>query len=995
MAVIRVVDPDAVRPMHVVMLILLALTLAGSCLLTSGPQATLEGAKDWHEESPLRAIVHVLNLNYSQTTAQGVAVKSLVLGLGASVAALVCGLGAAVRSRGGEEVAEQDTVITRSPGSAETEGTPRRQLSPLHVAQALMVAYVAWSFLSAMWSTSPDIAIGGSALLAIGAIWSLGLGRGLNRTTAYVGACVLLAVCAVTAILAIAYHGERNSIRRASYPIGNPLFLAACLLPGVMLSIGLLGGTVRACARDARAKYFVVIALCVAANGLILWAIWLTSSRSASIAAVVGLSVLLWFVVPKRSRLPIALASMVFLVGIALYAWPRFTAPSPTGRDASLRLRAYAWWYAIDMISEARVLGHGQGAFTQFGDALAADDVIDAPRALDARIAHAHNEWLETCADLGPIGLTLILGALVMTVVAGFRALPGLPNDMWRWTLAAMMASLVAIAVEECADTGLRIAGLPTVFHSLLGLIWALSNEPRPSPVGASSRGPLSRGLIGGGSGVLAMVVLWAAMGDFRSARASFDVLPALHQRAFDEAVQNAELATRYRLSPQRRLAAFEGLCRTNLYVAREYQTESLGRHAKAHAAQPPDAQLVMLAAADRERSEWYIAKARGAFDALIRRAPSYWGAGWLEFRLYQLRQAFADLDGDVELSSRIVTAAGDALKRELKRKPHDAGIALTYAAISGDRIELRETLNVLARPLRYGSIPPGYVEFLSTLSNTEGFNQKFIPIWDEVKDSSDGLQSRDPLAPEKLRLAALIRFLRDDYARAAETARMAMRAYDSVVGGNMGKGACSAALADYSFFAEPGEWQTAIAHADQAITQLPRSTPGRQLAATIKNRIVTYYLAGGDERSARRVLGELTANHSESFIATDLSAKYAVLCKNLIRRNSADLPDDYTDWINRALELDARNELAWRLNAQVAFDDERFRDSVTSLRRALEHGADPRTVYAFAQLALSTQPDDEDFQTLHDELRAFLTGTSPDGEAALRSESSAIRTPR
>ena len=104
MAVIRVVDPDAVRPVHAVMLCLLAVTLAGSCLLTSGPQATLEGAKDWQEESPLRAIVHVLNLNYTQTTAQGVAVKSLVLGLGAALAALVCGAGAVVRSRGGDEV---------------------------------------------------------------------------------------------------------------------------------------------------------------------------------------------------------------------------------------------------------------------------------------------------------------------------------------------------------------------------------------------------------------------------------------------------------------------------------------------------------------------------------------------------------------------------------------------------------------------------------------------------------------------------------------------------------------------------------------------------------------------------------------------------------------------------------------------------------------------------------------------------------------------------
>lgn len=980
MKILRILNPDSVRPSHVVMVCLVGATVVGSCLLTSGPTSALESTKDWHEESALRAIVHVLNLNYAQTTAVGNEIKTLVFGIGAALSMMAFGISRAMPPVTQDDVSSDDEIIVESGETSASIPLARRQLPPLAVAQVLMVLYVLWSFASTQWSSAPDLALGGSVLLAIGVLWALALGRGLNRPTANVGGYVLMGACVVTGVMAIAYFDQRNSIRRASYPLGNPLFLAACMIPGLMLAVGVFAGACDAMRRRFHLRNVLVAVLCVLSAVVIVWTIRITGARGGVLAAAVGLVVVIFAMAHRRTRLLLAVGAIVgSALALWLYVLPQLSAASDTGRDASLRSRAYAWAYAEDLINRAPFIGHGQGGFTRLGDASATQDVHADPLALNARIAHAHNEWLEVWSDLGAVGLMLVLTALGSTVWAALIAIPHLPNKAWRWTLAALLASLVALFIEECADVGLRIAGLPTVFYTVLGLVWALSRKPDD----VTAHRTMHPGLKRVGSGLCIVVgaaLLVVSLGDFRSARAYFDVAAAVQNRAFDDATRLANEACRWTLNPDRRLIAISQRCQTYLYIAREYQTSFLDRTQRAKQDDILDRNLIQLAKIDRQKSEAYIALARDAWMDLVRRSPDYWDAGWLEMRLWQLRGVFAVADEDQELASRAQNAASDALLRELKRRPFDPIIALSYAQLVGDRVPVADRFEIIAVPLRHASIPPEYSEYLATISNVPGFDNQVLPMDLSRLGGDRKTADQYPFLPEELRLAANIHFMRDHYALALKTAEAALRWYDWLVPtGAMGKAACLHEIGDYQFFSEPAKWKDALKQASRALDILPSSTPGRQLKFDILNSMITYDLAGNDEAAAANLLRELSPGITAGMIDVELGDRYAVLCTNLIRRDRRDYPADFEKWVQRATELHPSNELAWRLKAQVAFEHGHLKDATDYLRRAIAHRANPRVVYAFVRLALNDHPQNADFLALEHDLRGYLQpGANP-----------------
>jgi O-antigen ligase/tetratricopeptide (TPR) repeat protein len=977
MSVVREIDPDRSKPLNVVIFCLVVMTVFGACLLTSGPFTTMEGAKDWSEESPLRALVHVLNLSYTQTTAQGVAIKWLVFGLGASVAAFACGVSLLTRPRESEEWGEGD----RLPGDVAPAPAPlaltKRQIPPLAGAQVMLALFVAWSFLSAIWARSADMAIGGSILLAIGCTWALVLGRGLNRSAAHLAAGALRAACVVTAIVAILYFGERNPTRRASYPVGNPLFLAAVLIPGFLLGIARAWTGVRhlMSSRERQAAGILAIAEGVVSTVLVVWAISLTSSRSGAAAAGLGVCALAFFAGGRRAKLFSATTAIVMIVVGLVSLRSVMSEPSPTGRDATLRLRYYAWSYASEMIEESMLMGHGQGGFTLSGDRYAVEDVLDDPLPLGARIAHAHNEWLETWADLGLVGIALVLGSLTLTLLAGVRALPRIENQGQRWMLVALMASLVALIIEECADNALRIAGFPTVFYTVIGLIWALSRQPSaPSSAWYSSNSWARRG-----AGVLsiacATVLLVASVGDFQSARAYAEIQPALATRSFDDAVKLADTAAYGRLSPQRRLEALERACSTHLYIAREYQISSIDRATRAHAVDPADANLLALAESDLNTAITHANLSLQRFEEIVRRSPTFFGVGWLEYRLYQLQVDFARATGDEKLAARHASAAVAALDRELSRRPYDAMIALTYVREASTRLTLDKAFEILARPLRYDPIPPHYNEYLASLSANPKFDDDFAPIWDRlVKPQPD--DAPDPWVPEKLRLTAVILLLRGDYEGALNLSEQARRGYASLDLHNyMATAACTAELADYQFFADISKYQRSIALAREALELLPDSTRGREMRAIILSRLVFYHLAGGDEAGARTVLDTLSPGRPEELVNGELGAYYAELYRNVIRRVSRPT-DDYLKWLDRAETLNPKNELVWRMRAQLEYEAGHLAEAEELLRRALAYGADIRMVASFVEYALSQHPDNTKFKTLREEIHAAITGT-------------------
>lgn len=140
--------------------------------------------------------------------------------------------------------------------------------------------------------------------------------------------------------------------------------------------------------------------------------------------------------------------------------------------DVSARGRFQFWQGAVDAWRSEPVLGIGPGTFefwwAQHGDPDAAIFVVNA-----------HSLYLETLAELGPLGFLLILGFIVVALVVGaLRA--------WRSTLgtrpavAGAAAACFVFAAAAVVDWVWQLAALPAAFMFLAAV--AVIGEPEPEP---------------------------------------------------------------------------------------------------------------------------------------------------------------------------------------------------------------------------------------------------------------------------------------------------------------------------------------------------------------------------------------------------------------------------------------------------------------------------------------------------------------------------------
>lgn len=158
----------------------------------------------------------------------------------------------------------------------------------------------------------------------------------------------------------------------------------------------------------------------------------------------------------------IAVAGVVAAAGGPVAAVERvtdeFTAPLQAGEgDLDRRLlsvsgngRGDYWRVAAEMVREEPLLGHGAGTFE-------AQWLLERPVAFHAR--DAHNLYLETLAELGPLGLALLLATLVVPLLA----LPEARRYPLRPAAAgAFVAFLLHAAVDW--DWELPVVAVPAIF---------------------------------------------------------------------------------------------------------------------------------------------------------------------------------------------------------------------------------------------------------------------------------------------------------------------------------------------------------------------------------------------------------------------------------------------------------------------------------------------------------------------------------------------------
>lgn len=994
MNVWRIRDPDALQPLHVVMICLVVATMAGGMLLLSAarPTAVVDGAIEWREGSVLRAVVELICLNHNFPTQYAGDVKNYVLGMGAGLAIVVLCLAIAVRPRTPDEqspVLEELAAGEMADAATSGGNAHKPHIAPLLAAQTLIVLYVAWSFVSSRWSSEPPphLAVGASILVGLHVLWSLAIGHGLSQAAARIVSRMIVGVLALTAVLAIWYHYGRNPNIRADIPVGNPAFLASCMIPGMVLATAHLLQAWRHGTGAVAGKRIGAVVFYIAAIALCAWAFRLADSRGGYVGlAFAGLAIGFFALRGRMKIIPIALAVAV-VVGGWLYLSSAADAFSPTGRSATLRLRTYAWGYAWNMFLDKPLTGSGQGSFTLLGDSHAVNDVLHDPIALENRIAHVHNEWLEVLADLGSIGFVLIVGGLGLTLLASMAAL-SVAKRHQQWPLIGLLSALVGIVVAETFSVGLRVSAVPTALFTILGLIWAQSGQRDTDLAVRLGTTGARRAITGVAGCLIGLAVLALAHQDFVAARNVYQAKEAMDEGEFEEAVRLAALANDSRqLNPQRALTNLYTLSQAHLRLAGFLQSRAMDRQQRAREMAPPPQRLLALAAQDYQLSDEQCEQGGIALKELLVRSPGFIHHGRLGYQLNLIRAQNAAVRGETEKEQALVLGAAAALERELLRQPFDPVLAGEFVRLTHTSVDLSRSLEVLARPLRHHRIQAPYIDVLAYLTATPESKAAFDTIVRQalaaLAEEPTNTETGEPLetwSAEILRLAAMASSLRGEY-QAAETAlEAATSAYDRLrQSAPLGAASSYAELADVRFFAHPRDSRAAIAAAQQALRFAPQSRRGRELQHALRTRMVNYHLAGGREKEAVDLLRATgPANVSSEELDLELGARYRRLCESLLGRRDAggelrkpphDLLELLRAWIARAVELNSSDPGAHFLSADLAFYAGEHQAAAAHLRRALDAGLPPEAAARFLNAARKQMPESEPLLRLWIEL--------------------------
>jgi len=392
-----------------------------------------------------------------------------------------------------------------------------RPTSPNGLALAflgLLGAFAAWTWLSAVWSNDLSASVLDAERLLVyfsaAAVFLL-LERG-QLTRFLVGLLAGISLAGVWALSLRSFGGpgsydvasvSADATRRLAAPLGysNGLGLLAAI--GILLALGLAVRLRRPLA---------------AAPVLVLGpTLYFTYSRGAWLALVAGGIAALGLALPRMSRRVVLAVTIAVLcagavalvrVGGPSGALREFSHAAPSVKaDRSRRLfslsgssRAQYWHVAWRDYRQHPWLGSGAGSFQRRWL---------RSRPADLPVLDAHSLYLETLAELGPVGLGLLAALLALPVAAGVIA--------WKQPLAApAFGGYVAYLVHAAQDWDWE---LPAVTLAGLACAAALLILAEREPRSALVRKARAAGV--GAAVLLALVALGALAGNQTLAAAS------------------------------------------------------------------------------------------------------------------------------------------------------------------------------------------------------------------------------------------------------------------------------------------------------------------------------------------------------------------------------------------------------------------------------------------------------------------------------------------
>jgi O-antigen ligase len=247
---------------------------------------------------------------------------------------------------------------------------------------AALGALAAWSLLSVAWSVAPAATVLEAQRTLLYVVAASVLLVAARASAASLVLTAVLAACTAVAVGALAAGGAR--------PLAAPVGYSNAL--GILAAIGCV-----LAAGFVLERRFTALA----AGAPLGLALWLSGSRAAVVAALVGLAVTAAL---PRGRRAAGLAALAVTASLGIGAW---------AAGNSLRAREPIWSVAGRAAAEHPVLGIGAGGF---------DRVWWRERPVRRGARDAHSLYLETLAELGPLGVALLAAALAVPLVAAARA---------------------------------------------------------------------------------------------------------------------------------------------------------------------------------------------------------------------------------------------------------------------------------------------------------------------------------------------------------------------------------------------------------------------------------------------------------------------------------------------------------------------------------------------------------------------------------------------
>jgi O-antigen ligase len=335
---------------------------------------------------------------------------------------------------------------------------------------ALLGAFAGWSALSAAWSADPPASLREAerGLLYLVALLAMLLAarRGLSTALTY-------GVLAATTFVSLYGLVEYLAARPGVDPVeGTLLFepLGYANAAGILAAIG----AVISCWLALRAVSVSAALARAAPLAVLIPTLALTESRGSWAALVVALVIL----VSLRLRIPptyvIAVLAALAVAGGALI-WL-------SGSGAYGDRPSY-WRVAWHEYRDNPVLGSGAGTYVLASNAVAPSE----PHVLDA-----HNLYLESLAELGPVGLALITAGLCLPMLALRRSSAATPAGLaylaflihagidWDWempavTLAALGCAAALLVAQRGETTVVAVSGHWRTVTALFAVAVALA----------------------------------------------------------------------------------------------------------------------------------------------------------------------------------------------------------------------------------------------------------------------------------------------------------------------------------------------------------------------------------------------------------------------------------------------------------------------------------------------------------------------------------------